>query len=232
MESEILRLNVGGHIYTTTRSTLVKYPDSMLGVMFKGDIPSKMDQDGNYFIDRDGQMFRYILNFCRSGKLCLPQHFSDYDLLENEADFYQIQPLLTSITSSRQHAMQENLEVHYIDIVEVKNQLLPVYDDENVSSDDFFCTSTSLYGRNTDLRTLPRRAFDRFLESRRNPGYGELVISGYFARIRIGEMLSSKGWIKEHCDLSSSNTSAGKEAREVFTEQNYRELWKKYIKSE
>ncbi len=32
-----MTLNVGGVLYTTTRSTLAKYPDSMLGAMFGGE---------------------------------------------------------------------------------------------------------------------------------------------------------------------------------------------------
>jgi len=48
------------------------------------------DQQGNYFIDRDGYMFRHVLNFLRTGQLCLPQGFKDFDLLEAEADFYQV----------------------------------------------------------------------------------------------------------------------------------------------
>ena len=32
---ELVTLNVGGVIYTTTRGTLTKYQDSMLGAMFR-----------------------------------------------------------------------------------------------------------------------------------------------------------------------------------------------------
>ena len=67
--NEVLTLNVGGVIYTTTRSTLLKYPDSMLGAMFNGrHVPTGYDNQGNYFIDRDGYMFRHVLNFLRSGE--------------------------------------------------------------------------------------------------------------------------------------------------------------------
>ena len=99
MNGDVVTLNVGGTIYTTTRSTLTKYPDSMLGAMFGGQfVPTSCDTQGNYFIDRDGTTFRYVLNFLRSGQLCLPQGYKDLALLEAEADFYQI-PALTAAVS-------------------------------------------------------------------------------------------------------------------------------------
>lgn len=54
-----VKLNVGGKIYKTTLNTLRKDPDSMLCVMFSGRYEVKVDEeDGAYFIDRDGKLFR------------------------------------------------------------------------------------------------------------------------------------------------------------------------------
>ncbi|KAG5282467.1 hypothetical protein AALO_G00056360 [Alosa alosa] len=94
-------LNVGGHLYTTTMSTLQRYPDSMLGGMFRGDLPTTRDAQGNYFIDRDGTLFRYILNFLRTSELILPVNFREMDLLRKEADFYQIEPLIQALNDPR-----------------------------------------------------------------------------------------------------------------------------------
>lgn len=90
-------LNVGGEIYTTTLDTLTRCRDSMLGAMFTGQIPTLRDNCGNIFIDRDGKVFRYILNYLRSGSLDLPDCFSELTLLRREADFFQIRPLLEEI---------------------------------------------------------------------------------------------------------------------------------------
>ena len=57
--AELVKLNVGGYIYTTSRSTLTNYPDSMLGAMFSGRMETSKDKDDNYWIDANGQMFRY-----------------------------------------------------------------------------------------------------------------------------------------------------------------------------
>ncbi|XP_028264364.1 BTB/POZ domain-containing protein KCTD21-like [Parambassis ranga] len=90
-------LNVGGEIYTTTLDTLTRCRDSMLGAMFTGQIPVLRDNKGNVFIDRDGKVFRYILNYLRSSSLDLPDGFSELTLLRREADFFQIRPLLEEI---------------------------------------------------------------------------------------------------------------------------------------
>ena len=58
--SSTVKLNVGGKIYKTTLDTLRKDPDSMLCAMFSGRHELKPDEeDGSYFIDRDGKHFRY-----------------------------------------------------------------------------------------------------------------------------------------------------------------------------
>ncbi|KAI2650593.1 BTB/POZ domain-containing protein KCTD6 [Labeo rohita] len=101
MIMDTVTLNVGGHLYTTSLSTLQRYPDSMLGAMFRGDFPTTRDAQGNYFIDRDGPLFRYILNFLRTSKLTLPCDFKETELLRKEADFYQIEPLIQSLGDTK-----------------------------------------------------------------------------------------------------------------------------------
>ena len=62
---KIVTLNVGGSRYTTTLSTLTKYPDSMLGAMFSGRHALVQQEDGSYFIDVDGEPFKYVLSYLR-----------------------------------------------------------------------------------------------------------------------------------------------------------------------
>ncbi|XDV45850.1 hypothetical protein PO909_013872 [Leuciscus waleckii] len=73
----------------------------MLGAMFRGDFPTTRDAQGNYFIDRDGTLFRYILNFLRTSELTLPVDFMETDLLRKEADFYQIEPLIQCLNDPK-----------------------------------------------------------------------------------------------------------------------------------
>ncbi len=65
--SKIIHLNVGGQRFSTYRSTLIKYKDSMLYAMFAGSFPIQSESDGSYFIDRDPTHFRTILNYLRDG---------------------------------------------------------------------------------------------------------------------------------------------------------------------
>ncbi|KAJ7338763.1 hypothetical protein JRQ81_012665 [Phrynocephalus forsythii] len=90
-----VHIDVGGHMYTSSLATLTKYPESRIGRLFDGTEPIVLDSlKQHYFIDRDGQMFRYILNFLRTSKLLIPDDFKDYSLLYEEAKYFQLQPML------------------------------------------------------------------------------------------------------------------------------------------
>ena len=99
-ESNIIYLNVGGKEYTTTLDTLTKFPGSMLGSMFSGNLPSNRDDKGRYFIDANGEMFKYILDYLRRNVLTLPYEFKDYKSLIAEVEFFQVQPMLDEIKKS------------------------------------------------------------------------------------------------------------------------------------
>uniref|UniRef100_A0A3Q3A6M6 Potassium channel tetramerization domain containing 1 n=1 Tax=Kryptolebias marmoratus TaxID=37003 RepID=A0A3Q3A6M6_KRYMA len=89
-----VHIDVGGHMYTSSLATLTKYPDSRIGRLFEGTEPIVLDSlKQHYFIDRDGLMFRYILNFLRTSKLLIPDDFTEYSLLYEEALFFQLAPL-------------------------------------------------------------------------------------------------------------------------------------------
>ncbi|KAJ8021762.1 BTB/POZ domain-containing protein KCTD21 [Holothuria leucospilota] len=117
-------LNVGGICYTTSRLTLTSCPDSMLGIMFsEGGVPPKADKNGHFFIDRDGAMFRYILNFIRDGRLCLPSSFEEYDQLLAEAEFFQLSALKEEVLSrmNPQNASEVNETNTGKEVVILKN---------------------------------------------------------------------------------------------------------------
>ncbi|KAL1456038.1 hypothetical protein WDU94_000792 [Cyamophila willieti] len=86
-----VHIDVGGTIYTSSLETLTKYPDSRLAKLFNGSIPIVLDSlKQHYFIDRDGGMFRHILNFMRNSRLLIPDDFTDVDLLLEEAKYFDI----------------------------------------------------------------------------------------------------------------------------------------------
>ena len=53
-----VKLNVGGVHFKTSLLTLTKDPNSMLSAMFSGQFEENLDEDGSYFIDRHGDLFR------------------------------------------------------------------------------------------------------------------------------------------------------------------------------
>ncbi|XP_075997668.1 uncharacterized protein LOC142991420 [Genypterus blacodes] len=89
-----VHIDVGGHMYTSNLATLTKYPESRIGRLFDGTEPIVLDSlKQHYFIDRDGPMFRYILNFLRTSILLIPDDFKEFSLLYEEASFFQLAPL-------------------------------------------------------------------------------------------------------------------------------------------
>ncbi|XP_072180576.1 BTB/POZ domain-containing protein kctd15-like [Diadema setosum] len=116
---DFVNINVGGTIYTASRATLCRFPDSMLGSMFSDRLPSTRDEKGNYLIDGDGPLFRHVLNFLRRSALVLSEDFKELDMLAQEADYYQINELIDAVTQLRNEKeeaekRQEFLEVQLI----------------------------------------------------------------------------------------------------------------------
>ncbi|XP_020624751.1 uncharacterized protein LOC110062217 isoform X2 [Orbicella faveolata] len=95
--STMLKLNVGGHLFSTSLATLNKDPGSMLHAMFSGRFDTKPSEDGSYFIDRDGTHFRYILNYLRTGQLVVPEDKVVRRELLTEAEFYQVEGIINEL---------------------------------------------------------------------------------------------------------------------------------------
>lgn len=202
--SEIVRLNVGGHLYTTTKSTLNKSQSwAMISIL------NKCDREGNVVVDRDGRMFEYILGFLRTDKLCLPDDFSDFDSLTTEVDFFDIPQL----TSCLKKAKDERLLVRYIEILE---------------TDVRGSRKTILKGRKEDLDTLPLTTFQ--IESRNKTedakSYVEIILRDRNARLQLTEVLSRNKWTCESADFSTT-TSYPDNPQLRTIEHWYRDRWKK-----
>lgn len=86
-----VHIDVGGTIYTSSLETLTRYSESRLAKLFSGGIPIVLDSlKQHYFIDRDGETFKHILNFMRNSKLLVPDNFGELDLLLEEARYFDI----------------------------------------------------------------------------------------------------------------------------------------------
>ncbi|KAE8615940.1 hypothetical protein XENTR_v10008667 [Xenopus tropicalis] len=88
-QDSLIVLNVSGTRFQTWRNTLERYPDTLLGSTER-DFFFNQDS-GEYFFDRDPDIFRHILNFYRTGRLHYPRHecISAYD---EELAFFGIIP--------------------------------------------------------------------------------------------------------------------------------------------
>lgn len=98
---EIVELNVGGQVYVTRHATLLAVPNSRLWSMFSQQDPAELvrDSKGRFFIDRDGVLFRYILDYLRNLTVVLPDYFRERASLQKEADFYQLHELSKRLRS-------------------------------------------------------------------------------------------------------------------------------------
>lgn len=93
---EIVELNVGGQVYVTRLDTLTAVPNSLLWAKFTQSSPGELptDSKGRFFFDRDGFLFRYILDYLRdSSELVLPDFFKERRRLRREADFFLLPEL-------------------------------------------------------------------------------------------------------------------------------------------
>ncbi|XP_064213557.1 BTB/POZ domain-containing protein Tiwaz [Tribolium castaneum] len=104
-----VHIDVGGTIYTSSLETLTKYPESRLAKLFNGSIPIVLDSlKQHYFIDRDGGMFRHILNFMRNSRLLIPDNFTDLDLLLEEARYFDIGPMIRQLEQLKKERIKNN----------------------------------------------------------------------------------------------------------------------------
>ncbi|XP_055365002.1 potassium voltage-gated channel subfamily D member 3-like isoform X2 [Betta splendens] len=123
-QDELIILNVSGRRFQTWRTTLDRYPDTLLGSSEKDFFYNEETKE--YFFDRDPDAFRSILNFYRTGKLHYPRHecISAYD---EELTFFGIIPEIIGDCCYEEYKdrKRENLERLQDDQEENKDLKLP-----------------------------------------------------------------------------------------------------------
>jgi len=106
---EVVVLSVGGVRFVTQASTLQQFPESRLARMLNNDDWEFKLVNGEFFVDRDGTLFSYIMDFLRTLQVSLPTDFSDYQRLQREAEFYGLYPLADLL--SQEHLLKPRLEI-------------------------------------------------------------------------------------------------------------------------
>ncbi|XP_061313381.1 potassium channel regulatory protein [Pezoporus flaviventris] len=106
---EVVVLSVGGVRFVTRTSTLQQFPESRLARMLNDDDQEFNLVNGEFFVDRDGTLFTYIMDFLRTLQVSLPTDFSDYQRLQREAEFYGLYTLADLL--SQEHLLKPRLEI-------------------------------------------------------------------------------------------------------------------------
>jgi hypothetical protein len=86
---EVIRLNVGGTPYEVTLSTLMKFPDTMLAALASERWRQHSDRHELIFIDRDGDLFRYILAWYHDNEILIPRTVAA-GAVANEVRFFSL----------------------------------------------------------------------------------------------------------------------------------------------
>jgi len=92
----IVKLNVGGRVFLTAKETLTDRGANMLSVMIEHQNPAQV-VDGHYFIDRDPETFRWVLNYLRGSRVLPPKNSTQMLLLKEEAEYFALDELSTRI---------------------------------------------------------------------------------------------------------------------------------------
>ncbi|KAK2849276.1 hypothetical protein Q5P01_009110 [Channa striata] len=135
--SDVIELNVGGQVYYTRLATLTSFPNSLLGKLFSNKKGSSNDLSrdlrGRYFIDRDGFLFRYVLDYLRDKQVVLPDHFPERGRLKREAEYFQL-PELAKLLS---------------------------FEESKLFQDDLYCSDFDDASQGSDQRFYPSYSLDR-----------------------------------------------------------------------
>ena len=119
----VIELNVGGVYYSTTPATLTRYKDSRLPELLTSpnDVTGSgsdgtssalvvgKDANGQRFVDRDGEMFRYVLDYARTGSVILPDGFTHRRRLLVEAEFFRLSGMASELAAGGCGAVGETV---------------------------------------------------------------------------------------------------------------------------
>ena len=117
---KIVTLDVGGTKYRTSLATLKGHPQSMLGIMFSGRHSLEQQMDGSYFIDRDGDTFKYVIMYLRdpvTAFLAIPSlQKSTRQLIRYEAHFFQLNDLERYCQTTLQRTINLSSELKHFTV--------------------------------------------------------------------------------------------------------------------
>ncbi|KAJ3286372.1 hypothetical protein HK104_009065 [Borealophlyctis nickersoniae] len=105
-------LNVGGRIFSTTRSTLLLHPESMLAGLVRFHTNTEATTTAHQsiptiFIDRDPDVFQVVLSYLRTDKVTFtPTATLTAAAVAADAEYYGLHGLLEKLREPRREAWQ------------------------------------------------------------------------------------------------------------------------------
>ena len=98
IQEEKIKLDIGGYQFSSSMAALTSGKCSFFDKIFSGAWALKRDEEGCIFIDRDGSVYHYILNYLRDEKkVVLPDDKYNLSQLEKECEFLGCDDLLQQI---------------------------------------------------------------------------------------------------------------------------------------
>ncbi|CAF0903167.1 unnamed protein product [Adineta steineri] len=110
LHTGVVTLNVGGERYTTSVDTLTKEENTFFTALFSEQWElSRNPNDGSIFIDRNGELFKHILEYFRTESI--PSDILTNELLRQllikEAEFFGLPDLIYKLTEPDRRRQEE-----------------------------------------------------------------------------------------------------------------------------
>ena len=111
-ESNVIDFNVGGKEFSVSKSTLTKkwkkpdpsnedYPTNLFEDMVSGQAEIELDKLGRIFIDRNPNLFEFMLEYLRKEKIHNDLTDSELETVLTEAEFYRLNSLVDLIKAKQ-----------------------------------------------------------------------------------------------------------------------------------
>ncbi|KAJ3148619.1 Gamma-aminobutyric acid receptor subunit beta-1 [Geranomyces michiganensis] len=130
-------ISVGGVIHATTVETLTRVDASLLAEWFRDrSRPAALEiRDGCYFVDRDGAMFRHVLNYLRG----VPTHTTLTDMeslsrLADDAAFYRLPDLAAQLTARIDRLRHQPPESVSDLLLKLRDKIIPFEPEERAAA--------------------------------------------------------------------------------------------------
>lgn len=119
-----IQLDVGGVTMTVDHSLLTSAKDSALESLFSGrhEEELKKQDNGSYFIDRNGKIFEAMIDYLRSDRKVFPTYseLHDQQLFEEEINYWQIPTNEKEIEEKRIRVKFDEQLIEFLDTEPVK----------------------------------------------------------------------------------------------------------------